>query len=300
MIEQLCIFSPCYQIPPNQIGRLLEQFNQLQNLLGDETELHVHLVDDGSHESSTGPMIELAGEYDFAKVILLPENVGNAGCIAAGYRSLLETFDGPAVSIGCCDSDGEHDPRSFADAIEYFREEKFDSFLGSVQIRADDGVDALRSNLTGPLGQNEPSKNTFLENASLENASLDKADLAMIRFLALDQSRLLGLVKPLQIHSPGFQLHRADLLKRVFDLLPRYQAYFEKQIGGFPRWGLHYVIAQLASFLGARIVSEYLPCWLSPPNRTPEKRLRQAQAAVNHMLCLQEFKKEAGLGSDGG
>ena len=48
MIEQLCIFSPCYQIPPKQIGRLLEQFNQLQNLLGDETQLNVHLIDDGS------------------------------------------------------------------------------------------------------------------------------------------------------------------------------------------------------------------------------------------------------------
>ena len=75
----------------------------------------------GVDESSTGPMIDLAGEYDFAKVILLPENLGNAGCIAAGYRSFLDTFDGPAVLIGCCDSDGEHDPRSFAETIEYFR-----------------------------------------------------------------------------------------------------------------------------------------------------------------------------------
>ena len=263
-ISHLFLFTPAYNCQES-IGKVLKRAKDLKLLLEQEkTSISLLVINDGSSDQTAQIVQEFKKENPFVDLQNNQRNLGKADSIIIGYRWALNKAEKVAeedesILIGCFDADGEHNPLSLREHIEYVVEEGFDGVVGSIIY---------------------------------PDHEIKRADLHMMHFFGYLQSEMARIKDPFYIHSPGYQLYKLRIVKIVTEeLFPDYKRFFQQNYGKFPRWGIQGVIVVLASLVGVRIKSVYLECFGTPPNRDPQKLIEQAKAEMDHQRALSEFLK---------
>jgi glycosyltransferase involved in cell wall biosynthesis len=259
------LFSPVFN-GEKWAARLLRAFADLELILASRhVSLQVLVINDASTDRTLEILKSFAQEHSFMAVHHQEERLGNSSSIQKGY-SWAVNGQGARDFVGCCDFDGEHDPRDFAWYLDFLEDPKdggnYDGVAGSI--------------IYPQHGPNWP-------------------DLNMMRFLGAVQGVLVG-AEPFYIQSPGFNLHRTGRMRRVVvELLPAYQAFLRGKELNEPRWGMHGVILHLLALLGANIHSAYIKCLAPAPNRNWPKLIDQAKAAILHVEMVRAFAEDYGI-----
>lgn len=259
--RKLLLFVPTYNT--SKVRGVIEQLDYLRLItpkVGNGYELHVLVIDDGSDEPYPPELERLTSDKaDWLTLVQHDENQGNFATVLEGYRWLVEQSQRGDL-LGCCDGDGEHDPLAF---VRYMRlAELHYGFIGSIAYPVSDAT---------------------------------RTDHAMMQFLGGLQAKLFKIGgKPENVpnlHSCGFQLHPHDPLAVVVkEDLPAYFEFFLGQTGEeLPRWGLHGVVNHLMALRGAKLEVAHLSCFGQAPDRTSDKMIAQAKAALVHAEMVTAF-----------
>lgn len=253
----LYLFSPAFNAG-KKIEENWEYVRDLEILLKRRgCQLHLLVINDNSGDDTREILDRLAAKNSFLQVRHNEKNLGNAANVQTGYKWALSLAKNGDL-VGCLDADGEHDPLAFLRQIKKIELGLCDGVIGTI-VYPDHAVGYL--------------------------------DRHMMRYLAYSQSQMMGLTENITyIQSSGFNLHKPELLRKVFsDLLPQYEDYYRTNVGNWPSWGFHAVYQTLLYVAGAKLDVAYLACLGKSPNRTPEKADLQAAAALNHNNALRKF-----------
>lgn len=256
----LFLFTSAYNVGDSLV-QLQEELIDLELILNRRGhQLRVLAIDDKSTDNTLDNLISIREDSSIRnfEVLANNSNLGNTANIEAGYKWALRNasyFD----FVATMDSDGEHSPLSIVRHLDsVYRESKIDGVIGSV---------------------------------SYPEHLLHPTDRKMMPFLGQMQAELAQADGPFTLQSPGMQLWKMAAIGEVINThLPAYREFLAKNNQSMPRWGLHGVIAVLASLEGAsKLHSVYLECFKAPPDRDNNKRLLQANACLFHQEWLQKF-----------
>lgn len=259
----LYLFLPAYNVQI-EIPGVLEGIDDLRLLCQRRAvNLHVLVMNDNSSDATGEVLDRWHGERPgWTTVVHNPQNKGNAHNIVAGYEWAVELGTSERDLVACIDSDGEHNPLDLVRWLDKIRAGRVDSVVGTVMY--------------------PPHWCTH-------------DDMAMMHFLGGQQAAACGQMEnPWYIQAPGFQMHNVRRVRLALEWFAEYRAFFLRFHSGreYPRWGMHFVMARLISAFAETPVSAYLGCVEPAPNRTPEKRRLQAQAAMDHINALEAFIAE--------
>lgn len=245
------LFLPAFNAGEALRG-VLEQVREVSKILPERGyKLETLVINDGSTDG-TGEIAREFSRAPFSPIAVRErQNQGNALTLLEGCSWGVE-----ASIVAWMDSDGEHSPYDLLHALSIL----------------DEGT------VTGVVGC-----------VTYPSHLLKKLDRDMMGFFGRLQAEAVG-VEEWTLQAPGFQVHQAQYVEAALEMLPAYRKFFEERFGPLPRWGTNFVLDALMRLAGAQFRTMYLGCFGDPPNRTPEKALLQADAAMRHLRAFKEFK----------
>lgn len=251
----LGVFTPAYNVA-DSLPKLIEELREVAMVLVHRKpmiSLEVLIINDNSTDATKEILDEAQKTHQWLECLHNKTNLGNAANIIAGYE-----WASQADIAGCLDADGEHSPYAMLRHIDWLLGEQCDGVAGSIIFPDHDA---------------------------------NYHDRNMMRFCGGMQSVAAGIDGMFYIQSPGYNLHRAEYVRTALELYKEYQTFFaEHSIDPMPRWGMHGVMIHLLSKgADAQIKAAYLECFGQSPNRTPDKLLLQANAAMTHSRMLERF-----------
>jgi glycosyltransferase involved in cell wall biosynthesis len=225
-----------------------------------QVDLEVLLIDDASTDETYNTINQCTFTQDspWLATHRNKQHQGHALVVMHGYAWALEGADNDTL-VACCETDGSHEPLEIAICLwRHLRSGHVDSVVGTINY-----PDHLVS----------------------------AADYASMRMLGELQTLAAGATEPFYVNSPGFQIHRAPVLRPVIEnRLPRYvQFYTNFRDGQLPSWGIHGVILHLLGANGARIRTAYLGCYGQAPSRSPEMLATRVSGELRHLNVVREF-----------
>ncbi|MEM6692365.1 MAG: glycosyltransferase family 2 protein [Planctomycetota bacterium] len=109
----------------NEAATLRQCIENLMAIRSETLELDVHLINDGSTDSSSETAAELESEFEEIRVTNMPHNVGKGAAVRTGF----EDVRGDYVAIQ--DADLEYDPRDLVGLLEPLINDEADVVFGS-------------------------------------------------------------------------------------------------------------------------------------------------------------------------
>lgn len=253
---KISIFSPTFNTAKTLDG-LIDELNDVQVVLkGHGHEMGFLFINDNSVDGTKGILDRAQESFKWLNVCHNEKNLGNAMNILAGYNWSVKSG---AEIVGCLDSDGEHSPYAMIRHLRMIERGECDGISGSIIFP--------------------------------EHDVLNHSDRNMMRFWGGIQSDMAGVDGRFYIQSPGYNLHKADKVRKALDLYDEYQKFYAANTAEpFPKWGMHGVMIHLIAVgCEAHIRAAYLECFGKSPNRTPDKLVLQSNAANVHAMMLSKF-----------